>query len=145
MDPICRVYQIWSHNMVKGHQYRVYTVSGLHQCRCLTCGHDGVWDWLSTSSFDALIINSTAQYSFHTSVVTWQATCMMHAIASLMPSLFIAHGKRVWWNAYSILVPHGKISLRPIRLQNGATSSRKDCDALLCTLHFNTSRRWLDS
>ena len=24
---------------------------------------------------------------------------------SLMPSLFIARGKRVWWNAYSILVP----------------------------------------
>ena len=31
---------------------------------------------------------------------------------------------------------------RPIRLQNGATSSRKDCDASPCTLHF-TCRRWL--
>ena len=26
------------------------------------------------------------------------------------PSLFIARGKRVWWNAYSLLVPRGKIS-----------------------------------
>ena len=25
---------------------------------------------------------------------------------SLVPSLFIARGKRVWWNAYSILVPY---------------------------------------
>ena len=63
-------------------------------------------------------------------------------VLSLVPSLFIARGKRVWWNAYSILVPRGKISLRPIRLQNSATSSRKDCDTSPCTLHF-TCRRWL--
>ena len=62
--------------------------------------------------------------------------------SSLVPSIFIAHGKRVWWNAYSILVPCGKISPRPIRLQNSAYHQEKIAMLHRATLHF-TSRRWL--
>ena len=51
------------------------------------------------------------------------------------PRLFIARGKRVLWNVYSVLVPGGKILMRPIRLQNGAyitvTFEKKDCDTNL--------------
>jgi hypothetical protein len=45
---------------------------------------------------------------------------------SLVPSPFNAHGKGSGeTRSYSILVPRGQISPRPIRLQKGATSTGK--------------------
>ena len=53
---------------------------------------------------------------------------------SLVPSLFIARGKGVWWNAYSILVLCGKISTWPIRLQNDACVTGLIWKMLWCIL-----------